>query len=68
MRCHLQALRQELDAIAAGADLESLAAGDGGLSAGTFGAANGHAAGGEARPSLPCTAILSLCWRHKRPA
>lgn len=33
-----QALRKELDAVAAGGDLEALAAGDGGLSAGTFGA------------------------------
>lgn len=36
--CHLQSLRRELDAIAAGTDLETLAAGDGGLSAGTYGA------------------------------
>jgi len=34
----LQSLRRELDAIAAGGDLETLAAGDGGLSAGTYGA------------------------------
>ncbi len=33
-----QALRRELDAVAAGTSLETLAAGDGGLSAGTFGA------------------------------
>lgn len=33
-----QSLRKELDAVVAGGDLESLAAGDGGLSAGTFGA------------------------------
>jgi hypothetical protein len=52
-----QALRKELDAVAAGGDLDTLAAGDGGLSAGTFGA--NHDASNEVGPS--CMRQLLLC-------
>jgi hypothetical protein len=66
-----QALRKELAAVAAGGDLEALAAGDGGLSAGTFGA--NHDLSNEV--GLACTAgsplpltvtcaqtVMRVCW------
>lgn len=51
-------MRKELDAVAAGGDLEALAAGDGGLSAGTFGA--NHDAANEVVLGCACLCMCRL--------